>query len=145
MADRKAAVMIGVNALLIGALIAFVSYHNWAQSRPEFLLPVVVFIVCALTSLVYALISSRPHEREGEEDNLAFYGTAGRLHRDEFVRRTEEMLLDPRALYGSLIADLHGLGRTVQREYRLLRMAYHVFLVGLTVSVLLLLAIIFLF
>jgi hypothetical protein len=145
MADQKAAIMVSVNALLIGALITFVSYRNWAQTRPELLLPVVVFIACALVSLVYALVSSRPHERKGEEDNLAFHGTASKLQREEFMRRTEEMLLDPRALYGSLIADLHGLGRTIQREYRLLRMAYNIFLVGLTVSVLLVLAIIFLF
>ena len=145
MADQKAAIMVSVNALLIGALITFVSYRNWAQTRPEILLPVVVFIVCALASLVYAIVASRPHDRDGEEDNLAFYGTISKLGRTEFTRRMEATLLDPDALYGNLISDLHGLGRAIDRKYRLLKVAYNIFLVGLAISVLLIAAIIFLF
>lgn len=145
MADHKAAIMVSVNALLIGALLTFVSYRNWAQSRPEILLPVVVFIACALTSLVYAIISSRPHERAGEEDNLAFYGTMSKLKRPEFTRRMEAVLLDPDALYGNLISDLHGLGSAIDRKYRLLRIAYTIFLVGLGVSILLAVIVVFAF
>ncbi len=145
MADQKAAIMVSVNALLIGALLTFISYRNWAQTRPEILLPVVVFVACALASLVYAIVSSRPHERKGEEENLAFYGTISGMRRHDFTRRMEDALLDPDALYGNLIGDLHGLGSEIDRKYGLLRIAYNVFLVGLTVSILLLLAVIYLF
>lgn len=143
MADQKAAIMVSVNALLIGALITFVSYRNWAQTRPEILLPVVVFIACALASLVYALVASRPHNRKGEEENLAFYGTVSKLDREEFTRRMEATLLDPDALYGNLISDLHGLGTTIDRKYKLLKTAYNIFLAGLAVTVLLVMTIIF--
>ena len=143
MADQKAAIMVSVNALLIGVLITFVSYRNWAQTRPEILLPVVVFITCALASLVYALFASRPYHRKGEENNLAFYGTVSKLDRKEFARRMEETLMDPDALYGNLISDLHGLGRTIDRKYTLLRVAYNIFLVGLAVSVALVVGVIF--
>ena len=145
MADQKAAIMVSVNALLIGALITFVSYRNWAQTRPEILLPVVVFVVCALASLVYAIVSSRPYSRRGEEDNLAFYGTISKLGRAEFTKRMEATLVDPDALYGNLISDLHGLGRAIDRKYKLLKVSYNIFLIGLGVSVLLIAAIIFLF
>ena len=144
MADQKAAIMVSVNALLVGALITFVSYRNWAQTRPEILLPVVVFITCALASLVYALISSRPHTRPDEEDNLAFYGTVSKLDRAEFTRRMEATLLDPDALYGNLIQDLHGFGRAIDRKYHLLRVAYNIFLLGLGISLLLLAAVLYL-
>ncbi|MBB4080935.1 hypothetical protein GGR28_003574 [Lewinella aquimaris] len=143
MADQKAAIMVSVNALLIGALITFVSYRNWAQSRPEILLPVVIFIACALVSLVYALLASRPNRRQGEEDNLAFYGTVSNLDREEFIRRMETTLLEPDALYGNLLSDLHGLGSTIDRKYGLLRIAYTIFLIGLAVSTLLVIAIVF--
>ena len=143
MADQKSAIMVSVNALLIGVLITFVSYRNWAQTRPEILLPVVVFIACALASLVYALYASRPDNRKGEEDNLAFYGTISKLDRASFARRMEEDLLEPNALYGHLISDLHGLGQSIDRKYHLLKIAYNIFLLGLGVSVGLVLAIIF--
>ncbi|THH37885.1 Pycsar system effector family protein [Neolewinella litorea] len=145
MADQKAAIMVSVNALLIGVLITFVSYRNWAETRPEILLPVVVFIACALASLVYAIISSKPHSRYNEEDNLAFYGTISKLNREEFTRRMETTLLNPDALYGNLISDLHGLGRDIDRKYKLLKIAYNIFLIGLCISVILVVAVIFLY
>ncbi|NJB87272.1 hypothetical protein GGR26_003052 [Lewinella marina] len=145
MADQKAAIMVSVNALLIGVLITFVSYGDWPQTRPEVLLPVAVFIICALASLVYAIISSRPYSRNDEDDNLAFYGTISKMGRQEFARRMEHTLLSPDALYGNLISDLHGLGRDIDRKYRLLKIAYNIFLTGLAVSVILMLGIILLF
>ncbi len=145
MTDQKAAIMVSVNALLVGALLTFVGYRNWAQTRPEILLPVVVFVVCSLTSLVYAIVASRPHTRRGEEDNLAFYGTISKLGRKEFTKRMEATLLDPDALYGNLIHDLHGLGGAIDRKYKLLKRSYNIFLTGLAVSVLLMAAIVFLF
>jgi hypothetical protein len=50
----------------------------------------------------------------------------------------EVRLKDPNALYGTLVNDLHGLGKSLERKYRLLRIAYTVFLVGLVISVLVL-------
>lgn len=143
MADQKAAIIVSVNAVLVGGLITFVSYRNLAQTKPALLMPIAAFVVCALTSLVYAIISSRPHHRPGEEDNLAFYGTISKLPRADFAERMEELLLDPGALYGNLIAELHGLGCAIERKFRLLRIAYNIFLAGLLVSVFLAAAVFF--
>lgn len=134
MADQKAAIMISVNALLIGALVTFTSYRNWAETRPLILLPVAFFTVCGLVSLVYAALAARPAGREDKEENLAFFGFFSGLSLKEFTARTEARLQDPNALYGTLIGELHGLGRSLQRKHNLLRMAYTIFLVGLTVG-----------
>lgn len=138
MADQKAAIMISVNALLIGALVTFTSYRNWAETRPEVLVPVGLFTVCGLVSLIYAALSARPSGKEQPEENLAFFGSFSQLSRAEFAAKMEERLKDPNALYGTLVNDLHGLGKSLERKYQLLRMAYTIFLVGLVVSVLVL-------
>ena len=138
MADQKAAIMISVNALLIGALVTFTSYRNWAETRPEVLLPVGLFTVCGLVSLIYAALSARPSGKEQNEDNLAFFGSFSQLSRAEFAAKMEERLKDPNALYGTLVNDLHGLGISLKRKYALLRTAYTIFLVGLVASVLVL-------
>ena len=57
----------------------------------------------------------------------------------------EATLLDPDALYGNLIQDLHGFGRAIDRKYHLLRVAYNIFLLGLGISLLLLAAVLYLF
>lgn len=134
MADQKAAIMISVNALLIGALVTFTSYRNWAETRPLILLPVAFFTVCGLASLIYAALAARPAPREVEGENLAFFGYFSRLSREEFSKRTEARLQQPNALYGTLINELHGMGSSLQRKHDLLRMAYTIFLVGLVIS-----------
>lgn len=138
MADQKAAIMISVNALLIGALVTFTSYRNWAETRPEVLVPVGLFTVCGLVSLIYAALSARPSGKDQAEENLAFFGSFSQLPRAEFAAKMEERLKDPNALYGTLVNDLHGLGKSLERKYRLLRMAYTIFLAGLVASVLVL-------
>lgn len=137
-ADQKAAIMISVNALLIGALVTFTSYRNWAETRPDVLLPVGLFTVCGLVSLIYAALSVRPSGKTQAEENLAFFGSFGKLSRADFAAKMEAQLRDPNALYGTLINDLHGLGQSLARKYRLLKIAYTIFLVGLVVSALVL-------
>jgi hypothetical protein len=141
-ADQKAAIMISVNTLLIGALVTFTSYRNWAETRPDVLLPVALFTVCGLVSLIYAVLSARPSNQTPARENLAFFGSFSHLPRAEFAEKMERQLADPNALYGTLINDLHGLGQSLQRKYRLLRVAYTIFLVGLVISALVLGAII---
>ncbi len=142
-ADQKAAIMISVNALLIGALVTFISYRNWAQTKPEILFPVAVFVVCGLASLIYAVVSARPIIRPDKRDNLAFYGSFSRLTLEDYTEKMEAALLDADSLYGTLIRDLYFLGKTLDRRYELLRLAYSIFLVGIVSSVLLFLGVLF--
>ncbi|WP_020568544.1 Pycsar system effector family protein [Neolewinella persica] len=138
MADQKAAIMISVNTLLIGALVTFTSYRNWAETRPEVLLPVGLFTICGLVSLVYAALAARPSGKPQKDENLAFFGFFSTLSRAEFAERMEQQLQDPNALYGMLVNDLHGLGQSLARKYALLRIAFTIFLAGLVVSCLVL-------
>jgi len=137
-ADQKAAIMISVNTLLIGALVTFTSYRNWAETRPDVLLPVALFTVCGLVSLVYAVLSARPSNKTPPHENLAFFGSFSQLSRPEFAEKMERQLADPNVLYGTLINDLYGLGQSLKRKYRLLKVAYTIFLAGLVVSALVL-------
>ena len=46
------------------------------------------------------------------------------------------MMLDTDYLYGSLIKDIYYLGAVLGRKYKLIRVAYNIFMVGIIVSVL---------
>jgi hypothetical protein len=138
MADQKAAIMISVNTLLIGALVTFTSYRNWAETRPDVLLPVGLFIIFGLVSLVYAALAARPSGKAQTDENLAFFGFFSTLSRAEFAARMEQQRQDPNDLYGMLVNDLHGLGQSLARKYALLRITFTLFLAGLVVSILVL-------
>jgi len=47
-----------------------------------------------------------------------------------------EMLKDPDYLYGSMIKDIYFLGVILGKKYRLLRIAYTIFMFGFVIAVL---------
>ena len=59
-ADNKANIMISVNTILISVLITFLSYRNIGQTQPIILMPVIIFLVTGLASLIFAVLSARP-------------------------------------------------------------------------------------
>jgi hypothetical protein len=46
------------------------------------------------------------------------------------------MMKDPDYLYGSLIKDIYQLGVVLGRKYKLVHLAYNIFMVGIIVAVL---------
>ena len=53
----------------------------------------------------------------------------------EFEWAMSEMMQDRDYLYGSLTKDLYFLGLVLNRKYKLLRITYTVFMIGILVSV----------
>jgi hypothetical protein len=46
-----------------------------------------------------------------------------------------EMMKDREYIYNTMIKDLYFLGIVLERKYRLLRIAYNLFMIGIVVSV----------
>ena len=46
------------------------------------------------------------------------------------------MMKDPNYLYGTLVDDIYYLGKVLGRKYKLVRIAYSVFMIGIIVSAL---------
>ncbi len=152
-ADNKANIMISVNAILVSVLITFLSYRNIGENSPQILLPVIIFIVTGLTSLIFAVLSARPKvtrlNREGSpadeiKDNLIFFGNFVSLPIDQFEDAMEEVLQDSSLLYGNMVRDLYHLGKVLDKKYRYLAISYNVFMVGFAATVISFLAALFL-
>lgn len=146
-ADNKAHIMISVNAILISVLISFASYRNLAETKPMVLLPVVIFLVTGLASLIAAVLSARPRvtalnsgpaapkDPAQLRRNLAFFGNFASLPEAQFLQLLSENLRDGSLLYGNLARDLYHLGRVLDHKYRYLSVAYNIFMVGLVATV----------
>lgn len=139
-ADNKAHIMISVNAILISVLISFASYRNLAETRPVILLPVVIFLVTGLASLVSAVLAAWPRVtgsgRQSTPPNIAFFGSFVRLSKDSFTRLLAKNLRDSNLLYENLTHDLYSLGQVLDKKYRYLSVSYKIFISGLTATVL---------
>ncbi|TFF39163.1 Pycsar system effector family protein [Mucilaginibacter psychrotolerans] len=143
MADNKAHIMITVNSIILSAIISLVLRR---LSENEFLvIPTFILLSISLLAITFSILATRPSIPAGvftREDvdkktvNLLFFGNFYKATLEEYTYGMEKMMDDKDFLYGSLIRDVYAQGVVLGKKYRLLRIAYNIFMFGLIVSVL---------
>ena len=143
MADSKANILISVNSIIISVILGVLLRK--LEEVPYLAIPTVIFLIVSLTTIVISIIATRPKMGSGtftSEDihnkstNLLFFGNFYNTSFDEYNLAMREMMMDTDYLYGSLIKDIYTLGSVLGRKYRLVRLAYNIFMIGIIVSVL---------
>lgn len=151
-ADGKANIMISVNTILISVLITVLSYRNITETTPMILLPVVMFLVTGLASLIFAVLSARPKITSlnnkplpptETRKNIVFFGNFVRLDLEAYEKAMDDLFSDSELLYGNLTRDLYYLGKVLDKKYRFLTISYNVFMVGFIATVLTFLMVLF--
>lgn len=145
MADKKANILISINSIMISVSAALVSRQPLTavlgDSFPEreLFIPLVILFIFSLFSLVFAILSCKPKlssEKYTEDDlkerrvNLLFFGTFHQIAYPRYDKAVKEMMNDYDYLYSSLIKDQYFLGKSLFRKYKLLRIAYNIFMYG---------------
>jgi HD superfamily phosphodiesterase len=141
MADNKANILISVNAIIISVILT-VLIRKIEVDR-HLAIPTMIFLATALTTIVISILATRPKITNGNftrEDvmnrktNLLFFGNFFKSALEEYRWGMSAMMRDPEYLYGTLVDDIYYLGIVLGRKYRLVRIAYSVFMIGLIVS-----------
>jgi predicted metal-dependent HD superfamily phosphohydrolase len=144
MVDSKANIMLSINALVISVVISVL--FRKLDSNPYMAIPTFVFLAVCLTTIVFAVLASRPkvtsgiftrEDIENKEANLLFFGNFYNVSVDDFEWGIREMLKDKDYLYGSMIRDFYYLGQVLGKKYRYLRISYNVFMYGFVFSTIL--------
>ncbi|MEL6719562.1 MAG: Pycsar system effector family protein [Bacteroidota bacterium] len=151
-ADNKANIMISVNSILISVLITVLTWRNITETQPEVLMPGVIFLITALVSLIFAVLSARPKVTSLNEEqapsiakkNIAFFGNFVPLELEEYEEIMDEVLRKEELIYGNMSRDLYFLGKVLSKKYYYLTISYNVFMLGFSISVFLFLFMLFL-
>jgi len=143
-ADNKANIMISVNAIVVSIVVSLLMYQDLASTKPMVVLPVVLFLITGLTSLILAVLSIRPKvtnlndaPRPIEEvrKNIVFFGNFIQLPIEQYEEAMDAVFRDGELLYGNMVRDLYYLGKVLDKKYRYLTMSYNVFMVGFAITV----------
>ncbi|MDV6168762.1 DUF5706 domain-containing protein [Flavobacterium sp. DG1-102-2] len=144
-ADSKANILLSVNAIIISVSLSTLIPKLDSPSNAHLVLPTFVLMVFSVTSIIFAILSTRPKVTSGTftrkdiEDrkvNLLFFGNFYKMPLQEYEWAMNEMMKDGDYLYGSMIKDLYFLGLVLNRKYKLLRITYTIFMIGIITSVL---------
>ncbi|GAC1591671.1 MAG: hypothetical protein NVS3B19_12850 [Ginsengibacter sp.] len=142
MADHKANILISVNSIIISVILS-VLLRKLAD-EPYLTIPSVIFLAVAVSTIVISILATRPkisggtftHEEVlSKKTNLLFFGNFHRASFEEYNVAMRNMMVDTDYLYGSLIKDIYHLGVVLGKKYRLIRLAYNIFMIGIIVSV----------
>jgi hypothetical protein len=109
------------------------------------IVPILVFLLVCLVTIIIAILSTRPNivmTRFTEEDlrnknvDLIFFGNFCKLPYDEYLQAVKDMMKDEDHVYATLIKNQYSLGRILSKKFRLVRIAYNVFMIGIIFTVL---------
>lgn len=143
-ADNKANILISINTIVLTVLLSI--GIGKISDYPVITVPAIVFIATCLVTIIFAILSTRPKISSGKftkddihnrKVNLLFFGNFYNMDLEEYEWAVKEMMADQSYLYSSMIRDQYSLGKVISKKYKLLRIAYTVFMIGLILSSLL--------
>ena len=141
-ADNKSNILISVNAIILSVVVT-VLVRKFGEV-PEIIIPTFIFLFTCLITIVFAILSTIPNISSGKfskEDikqnkvNLLFFGNFYNMKYDEYEWAVEELMKNDEFLYSTMIKDQYSLGKVLAKKYKLLRIAYNMFMYGLIISV----------
>jgi predicted metal-dependent HD superfamily phosphohydrolase len=141
-ADNKANILISLNTIIISIVVTMLV--SKFTTYPHVLVPSVCLLTTSLVTMIFGVLSTRPNIKSGRftpEDvkekrvNLLFFGNFYRMTLEDYDAAIKEMMKDYDGLYGNMIKDQYFLGKVLGKKYKLLRIAYTIFMFGITISV----------
>lgn len=142
-ADTKANILLSVNAIIISLALSNLIPKLDNPSNQYLIYPTLIFIVFSIASMTLSVLATRPNVTSGEftrkeieekKVNLLFFGNFHKMPLDEFKWAMHGLMEDKDYIYDTMIKDLYFLGKVLHRKYRLLRITYTVFMLGILIS-----------
>ncbi|MGY3791892.1 Pycsar system effector family protein [Aquimarina sp. 433] len=143
-ADTKANILLSVNAIIISLALANLIPKLDAPSNRHLMIPSLILILFSVASIILSIRSTQPKVTGGEftkeqvknrKVNLLFFGNFFKMPYDRYQEAIDEVINDKKYVYKMLTKDLYLLGIVLKKKYRLLKVTYIVFTIGIILSV----------
>jgi predicted metal-dependent HD superfamily phosphohydrolase len=143
-ADSKANILLSVNAIIISIALSTIIPKLDSPKNTHLVIPTFIMVISSVITIIFAILSTRPKVTRGvfsKEDienkkvNLLFFGNFYKMPLQDYEWAMNEMMKDREYIYNSMIKDLYFLGIVLEKKYRLLRVAYNLFMIGIVISV----------
>jgi len=142
MVDRKANIMISLNAIILSLIISGIigAFDTWCIHNA----PILILLFSSIISTVFAVIAIIPVRSHGEfseqqirskEGNLLYFGNYHNMSFRDFNWGFLQMMNDSDYLYTSMIKDLYFLGQKLDKKHTNIRRALIFFAGGLVITV----------
>ncbi|WP_053978101.1 Pycsar system effector family protein [Mangrovimonas xylaniphaga] len=149
-ADTKANILLSVNAIIISVALSGLVPKLDNESNTFLVYPTLILMIFSVASVVLSVLSTRPNISndanfnetltrdliKSKQTNLLFFGNFYKMSLQDFEWGIDYLIQNEDVLYNSMTRDLYYLGLVLERKYRLLRITYTVFMIGIIISAL---------
>ena len=144
-ADKKAAMIISLNSILITLIIALFGSGLAVIGIPEvnnleLVVPFTILLITCLISAIFAIMAAKPNiikppDGRSPKISILFFGNFFKKTLDEYLKDMNSLLKSKKNIYEHLSIDLYHQGIVLHRKYYYLNIAYRLFMIGITFSV----------
>jgi HD superfamily phosphodiesterase len=142
MADTKANIMISINSIILSVVVSVL--FRKIEEFPHLLVPTLLLVSSCLLTIIFAVLSTRPHVSTGKftrqdieqkKTNLLFFGNFHGMALEDYEWGVKQLMGDRDYLYTSLTKDIYFNGKVLARKYRLLRWSFNIFMFGFVTAI----------
>lgn len=143
-ADSKANILLSVNSIIISITLTAIIPKLDNASNSHLIIPTFILLIFSVITIVFTIMSTKPKVSSSnitQEDitsrraNILFFGNFHQLQLNDFNNAMNDLMGDRKHLYDTLIKDLYYLGLVLNKKYKMLSIAYSVFMFGIIISV----------
>ncbi|RZL50576.1 MAG: phosphohydrolase [Pedobacter sp.] len=143
MADNKAQLLITVNSIILSLIVSLVLRR--LEDNAFLIVPTFILLMVSLSCIIFSILATRPsipdglftqNDIERKKVNLLFFGNFYKMALNDYSKGMITVMNDQEFLYGTLITDVYSQGVVLGRKYKLIRIAYNIFMFGLIAAVL---------
>ncbi len=148
-ADGKANMMISINTIILSAIITLLGTSITLTGKVAFdhfryFLPILILLVSVLGSAVFAILSANPKVTSSDIEkkdlvkrtkSILFFGNFIHMEQKEFVENIAFLKKNEKLLYDNMAVDIYELGQVLSTKYKMIKISYNIFMVGLILCV----------
>lgn len=141
--DTKSNILVTVNSIIMSIILG--SLYGRLDEDPHLIFAIVPMILTNVSSMAFAIFATRPQIKAGvfsaeevtnRSAGLMTFDDFYKMPLAEYEAAVSTLMESKDFLYATIKKDLHRLGVDLSRRYRMIRISYDIFLVGIIVSVL---------
>ena len=139
-ADNKANIIVGINAILISLIVALlgsgISLDGIPIARnPNIFIPFMILLVFSLVSCILAILAAKPvmiRTRLGSQRtrSILFFDHSRKDTLDEYMHNMRKLLSAKGDIYDQLMIEMYSQAQVLKRKYAFLSIAYILFMIG---------------
>lgn len=142
LADSKANIMISINGLIFSIFLG--SLAAKIDQNQTLLLPTAIILISSVLTIIYAVLAARPRiskapvsleDVRASRRNILFFANFANMNESDYVEGMKELMTDTNRLYLNMMLDLYSLGMVLKQKFVLLRIAYTIFMYGISIGI----------